>query len=108
MMKSSLRRCSFGSIHSSGRKASGASPRGTCAAILQGRSDTSNVSTLAAAASPSIRRFQVASTPQASGDTMPRPVTTTRFIELPQPASPAGAFAPIHATRAGHAPAPLL
>jgi hypothetical protein len=32
----------------------------------------------------------VASTPQASGDTMPRPVTTTRFIKTSRP--------PVHAS----------
>src|ERR1700734_1190896 len=45
MMKSSTRRCSLGSIQSSGLKASGAFPRGTCAAIWQGRSETSKFST---------------------------------------------------------------
>jgi len=33
-------------------------------------------------------RFQVGSTPQPSGDTMPRPVTTTRLISALQPDSP--------------------
>src|SRR5271165_1211554 len=80
MMKSSTRRCSLGSIQSSGRKASAASPRGTCAAIWQARSDTSKFSTLAAPDSPARSRRHVCSTPQANGLTMPSPVTTTRLM----------------------------
>src|SRR5271157_5734735 len=85
MMKSSTRRCSFGSIQSSGWNASGSAPRGTCAAIWQGRSDTSKFSTWAAADSPATSLRHVASTPQANGVTMPRPVTTTRLIGVPPP-----------------------
>src|SRR5260370_1360294 len=44
------------------------------------RSETSNVSTFFAPLSLLRIRFQVGSTPQPSGDTMPRPVTTTRLI----------------------------
>src|SRR5260370_4253032 len=80
MMKSSTRRCSFGSIQSSGLKASGALPRGACAAIWQGRSETSKFSTRAAPDSPATSRRHVASTPHASGVTMPRPVTATRLM----------------------------
>src|SRR5690242_4770519 len=49
-------------------------------AILLGRSETSKVSILRAPLWPSRMRFQVVSTPQPSGDTMPRPVTTTRLM----------------------------
>src|ERR1700737_108439 len=49
-------------------------------AIRLVRSDTSNVSICLAPLSPFRMRFQVGSTPQPSGDTMPRPVTTTRLI----------------------------
>src|SRR6476661_2355486 len=81
MMKSSTLRCSFGSIHWSGLKLSlEPSPRGTWQAILAGRSETSNVSMRRAPLSPLISRRQVGSTPQASGVTMPSPVTTTRLI----------------------------
>src|SRR6516225_2257032 len=81
MMKSSTLRWSFGSIHWSGLKEpSLPSPRGTTQAILLGRSETSKVSIFLAPLSPLRMRFQVGSTPQPSGDTMPRPVTTTRLI----------------------------
>src|SRR5262249_13663676 len=43
-------------------------------------SDTSNASTLRAPLSPARRRCHVGSTPQASGVTMPIPVTTTRLM----------------------------
>src|SRR5229473_1127556 len=49
-------------------------------AIRQVRSETSNVSIFLAPLSLLRMRFQVGSTPQPSGDTMPRPVTTTRLI----------------------------
>src|SRR6185437_11481952 len=81
MMKSSTLRWSFGSIHWSGLKlASEPSPRGTTQAILLGRSETSKVSIFRAPLAPLRIRFQVGSTPQASGDTIPRPVTTTRLM----------------------------
>src|SRR5205085_7995004 len=81
MMKSSTLRWSFGSIHWSGLNVPLLpSPRGTWQAILQVRSETSKDSILLAPLSPPRMRFQLGSTPQASGDTMPRPVTTTRLI----------------------------
>src|SRR3978361_523992 len=49
-------------------------------AIRLVRSETSNVSILPAPLSLLRIRFQVGSTPQPSGDTMPRPVTTPRLI----------------------------
>src|SRR5271154_713100 len=85
MMKSSTRRCSLGSIQSSGLKASGALPRGTGAAIWQGRSETSKFSTRPAPDSLARSRRHVASTPEAIGLTMPRPVTTTRLMCAPFP-----------------------
>src|SRR3977135_2906818 len=81
MMKSSAWRCSLGSIHWSGLNVPPVpSPRGTTQAIRLVRSETSNVSILLAPLSLLRIRFQVGSTPQPSGDTMPRPVTTTRLI----------------------------
>src|ERR1700688_4026512 len=81
MMKSSTLRWSLGSIHWSGLKVPLLpSPRGTTQAIRLVRSDTSNVSIFLAPLSLLRMRFQVGSTPQPSGDTMPRPVTTTRLI----------------------------
>src|SRR5947209_6293740 len=80
-MKSSTLRCSFGSIHLSGLKVpSEPSPRGMIPAILQGKSDTSKVSTRPKPFSPATSRRQFVSTPQPSGDTMPSPVTTTLRI----------------------------
>src|SRR6476469_3690055 len=49
-------------------------------AIRLVRSETSNLSIFLAPLSLLRMRFQVGSTPQPSGDTMPRPVTTTRLI----------------------------
>src|SRR5712671_8122896 len=81
MMKSSTLRWSFGSIHWSGLKVpSLPSPRGITQAIRLVRSETSKVSIFLAPLSLLRMRFQVGSTPQPSGDTMPRPVTTTRLI----------------------------
>src|ERR1700680_466148 len=81
MMKSSTLRWSFGSIHWSGLKVPLLpSPRGTTQAIRLVRSETSNVSIFLAPLSLLRMRLQVVSTPQPSGDTMPRPVTTTRLI----------------------------
>src|SRR5258705_10083954 len=81
MMKSSTLRWSFGSIHWSGLNVPAVpSPRGTTQAIRLVRSETSNVSIFLAPLSLLRIRFQVGSTPQPSGDTMPRPVTTTRLI----------------------------
>src|SRR2546423_9145437 len=81
MMKSSTLRWSFGSIHWSGLKVpSVLSPRGITQAIRLVRSETSKVSIFLAPLSLLRMRLQVVSTPQPSGDTMPRPVTTTRLI----------------------------
>src|SRR3982074_109656 len=81
IMKSSTLRWSFGSIHWSGLNVPLLpSPRGTMQAIRLVRSETSNVSIFLAPLSLLRMRFQVGSTPQPSGDTMPRPVTTTRLI----------------------------
>src|SRR5712672_1722750 len=81
MMKSSTLRWSFGSIHWSGLNVpSVPSPRGITQAIRLVRSETSNVSIFLAPLSLLRIRFQVGWTPQPSGDTMPRPVTTTRLI----------------------------
>src|SRR5262245_21054765 len=81
MMKSSTLRCSFGSIQWSGLKLPfEPSPRGTWQAIFAGKSETSKVSMRLAPLSPLMSRCQVGSTPQASGVTMPSPVTTTRLI----------------------------
>src|SRR3984885_2525020 len=81
MMKSSTLRWSFGSIHWSGLNVlSVPSPLGITQAIRLVRSETSNVSIFLAPLSLLRMRFQVGSTPQPSGDTMPRPVTTTRLI----------------------------
>src|ERR1700693_2234716 len=80
-MKSSTLRRSFASIHWSGFKLPPEpSPRGTCAAILQGRSETSKFSIRRVPLLPSSRRAQVRSAPLPSGVTMPMPVTTTRRI----------------------------
>src|SRR4051794_23577191 len=58
-------------------------------AMRLGRSDTSKVSIFLAPLSLPRMRFQVGSTPHASGDTMPRPVTATRLISR----TPARSFA---------------
>src|SRR5215210_7757806 len=63
-------------------------------AILLGRSETSKLSTFLAPLSPLTIRFQVVSTPQPSGVSMPRPVTTTRLILNSAIAACAGAVAP--------------
>src|SRR3984885_4953721 len=81
MMKSSTLRWSFGSIHWSGLKVPPVpSPRGITQAMRLVRSETSKVSIFLAPLSLLRMRFQVGSTPQPSGETMPRPVTTTRLI----------------------------
>src|SRR5690349_2469707 len=81
MMKSSMRRCSLASTHWSGLKVPLVpSPRGTWQAILVGRSSTLNRVMGLAPECPANRRDQVSSTPQASGVTRPRPVTTTLRI----------------------------
>ena len=85
-MKSSTRFDSFGSIQSSGLNAPSPS-RGTGMAILQGRSETSNFSIFRAPDSPFRTRFHVVSTPLPSGDTIPKPVTTTRLMPMLAPTS---------------------
>src|SRR5580704_2911025 len=80
MMKSSTLRWSFGSIHWSGLKVLALpSPRGTTQAIRLVRSETSNVSIFLAPLSLLRIRFQVGSTPQPRGDTMPRPVRLCQY-----------------------------
>src|SRR5579883_1915841 len=107
-MKSSTLRWSFGSIHSSGLNVPFVpSPRGIMQAIWLGRSETSNVSIFLAPLSPARSRFQVGSMPQPSGETMPRPVTTTRLIEYrssPPDATPDNKLK----DRAGHGPSIFL
>src|SRR5215468_4407607 len=79
MIKSSTLRCSLGSIQSSGLNLPSLSgPRGTKQPIWQERSSTGNSSMRRAPLLPAISRDQLASTPQASGVTSPRPVMTTR------------------------------
>ena len=51
-----------------------------CWRFWQGRSETLKFSTLAAPDLLAMSRRHVGSTPQANGLTMPRPVTTTRFM----------------------------
>src|SRR6516162_4030833 len=81
MMKGSTLRWSLGDIQSSALKWPDAvSPRGTCAAILHGRSETSKLWMERMPDSPLIRRSQLGLTPQPRGVTMPIPVTTTRFM----------------------------
>src|SRR5262245_7927192 len=79
MMNSSTLRWSLGAIQSSAlNRPDAVSPRGTCPATLEGRSETSKLWIARMPDSAAIRRFHDASTPQASGVTRPRPVTTTR------------------------------
>src|SRR4051794_1495850 len=87
-MKWSTLRCSFDSIQWSALKVPAVpSPRGITQATLAEMSETSKWSTFFAPLWPARRRFQVSSTPQASGETMPIPVTTTRLITSPQDTS---------------------
>src|SRR6266436_4723 len=91
MMKSSMRRCSLASTHWSGLKVpSEPSPRGTWQAILVARSSTLNLVMGLAPDCPARRRDQVSSTPQASGVTRPRPVTTTLRIGSTNPGAGSG------------------
>src|SRR3982074_2863482 len=104
MMKSSTLRWSLCSIHWSGLKEPLLpSPRGTTQAIRLVRSETSNVSIFLAPLSLLRMRFQVGSTPQPSGDTMPRPVTTTRLIS----STPAHESRPIPRNRGAVRPRPV-
>ena len=86
-MKGSFLRTSLGSSTSSARKAPSPSV-GTWPAILAGRSSTSNLVIRRMPLSPPIRRRQTRSTPQPSGVTRPRPVTTTRLIAYPKSPGP--------------------
>src|SRR6185437_1000229 len=82
-MNSSIRRCSLGSTHWSALKVpSVPSPLRTWQAILVARSSVRNLVMALAPDCPARRRAQVSSTPQASGVTRPRPVTTTLRIPL--------------------------
>src|SRR5436190_21191963 len=81
-MKGSTLRLSFGSIHSSGSYLPSAFlPRGMTQAIWLARSSTGNSLTRMAPLLPASRFDQLVSTPQPSGVTMPRPVTTTRLMQ---------------------------
>ncbi len=83
-MKSSTLRRSFGSIQSSGLKLpSDPSPYGTSQAYFVTTPDASNRVIGPAPDCPSSRRDQVSSTPQASGVTIPNPVTTTLRMRVP-------------------------
>src|SRR5215468_11465801 len=79
IIKASTLRCSLGSIQSSGLNLPSLNgPRGTKQPIWQARSSTGNSSMRRAPLLPAISRDQLASTPQPSGVTSPRPVMTTR------------------------------
>src|SRR5438876_8290901 len=81
-MKGSTLRLSFGSIHSSGSYLpSSFLPLGMTQAIWLARSSTGNSLTRMAPLLPASRFDQLVSTPQPSGVTMPRPVTTTRLMQ---------------------------
>src|SRR5690625_212402 len=101
-MKRSIRRCSRGETQSSMLKVPfEPSPRGISQAIRHGRCEASNHVIGPAPDCPSIRRVQVSSTPQASGETIPSPVMTTRRMGL-LPQSLVGAIRK-RALWAGHA-----
>ena len=55
-------------------------PRGTWQAIWQARSSTGKSTMRTPPLLPASRFAQLTSTPQPSGETMPRPVTTTRLM----------------------------
>ena len=83
-MKSSTLRWSFGVIQSSGTNAPSFSLfRGTSQAYLVARLLASNLLIVVAPDCPSSNDFQVCSTPQPKGVTIPNPVTTTLLIFLP-------------------------
>src|SRR5438128_8830864 len=82
-MNPSILRWSLGGTQSSALNSPKAvSPRGTCAAILTGRSETSNDWIARIPDVPAIRLFQFRSRPIPRGVTSPIPVTTTRRILL--------------------------
>src|SRR5579859_6546895 len=79
-MNGSTLRLSFGSIQSSGSYLpSSFFPLGMTQAICAARSSTGNSLMRMAPLWPASRLFQLGSTPQPSGETIPRPVTTTRL-----------------------------
>ena len=83
-MKLSTLRWSFGAIQSSGLNVpSDPSPQGTSQAMSHARWLASKRVIFPAPDCPATSRAQVASTPQASGDTIPSPVITTRRIRTP-------------------------
>src|SRR5512135_2461015 len=83
MMNSSILRCSLVGTQSSALKEPEAvSPRGTCAAIFAGRSETSKFWMARTPDCPSSSLRHVTSTPHPSGVTIPRPVTTTRLMPI--------------------------
>src|SRR6516164_10374191 len=65
-------------------------------------SETSNASTLRAPLPPARSRCHVGSTPQASGVTMPIPVTTTRLISGTRPRRFAGTNEPAEEQKSLH------
>src|ERR1700682_7500 len=86
-MNGSTLRLSFGSIQSSGwYLPSSFLPFGMTQAIWAARSSTGNSLMRMAPLLPASRLDQLSSTPQPSGVTMPRPVTTTRLIKKRAPA----------------------
>src|SRR5438874_6266789 len=93
-MNSSMRRWSFDGTQSSALNSpEDLSPRGTCAATREGRSETSKDWIARIPDSPAISRPQTRSSPMPSGVTRPMPVTTTRLIlhQLPRCQPPWGA-----------------
>src|SRR5271167_2933313 len=80
-MKPSILRWSLGGTQSSALNSPAAvSPRGTWAAILAGRSETSKDWIALTPEAPAIRRCQFRSRPIPRGVTSPMPVTTARRI----------------------------
>src|ERR1700693_263614 len=80
-MNSSMRRWSLGGIQSSALNSPEArSPRGTCAATREGRSETSKDWIARIPDSLANSRPQTFSRPMPSGVTRPMPVTTTRLM----------------------------
>src|SRR5260370_14594784 len=80
-MNSSIRRWSLGGTQSSAlNRPDWRSPRGTCAAMRAGRSETSNDWIARIPDSPATSRRHTSSSPMPSGVTSPMPVTTTRLM----------------------------
>src|SRR6516225_1510204 len=81
MINPSILRWSLGDTHwSASKRPEAVSPRGTCAAILTGRSDTSKDWIARTPDAPANRLSQFRSRPIPRGVTSPIPVTTTRRI----------------------------